>query len=153
MAQRTKRQRQALSRDFVKELKLELDCFNEEKEKETYGLRDLVRDLQPQIKTALSNNWSWKEIAETLGKKGVQVAPDTLQQYYRSEVKNNGSTSGRKPFKPKPNSTQVEPQHKEIEEVNDWDEEDESQEIESNDKDLTQTSQSAKFNFFDLSKV
>jgi hypothetical protein len=153
MAQRTKRQRQVLSRDFVKELKLELDCFNEEKEKETYGLRDLVRDLQPQIKTALSNNWSWKEIAETLGKKGVQVAPDTLQQYYRDEVKNNGSTLGRKPFKPKPNSTQVEPQHLEIKEASDWDEEDESQELESNNESLTQTSQSAKFNEFDLSKV
>ena len=153
MAQRTKRQRQVLSRDFVKELKLELDCFNEEKEKETYGLRDLVRDLQPQIKTALSNNWSWKEIAETLGKKGVQVAPDTLQQYYRDLVKKNGSTQGQKPFKPKPNSTHVEPQHPEIEEVDDWDEEDESQELESNDKGLTQTSQSAKFNEFDLSKV
>lgn len=146
MAQRTKRHKQTLNQDIVKGLKLELDCFNEEKEKKSYGLRDLVRDLQPQIGTALDNNWSWREIADVLTKKGVQISPDTLQQYYREVVKNGSSTPKRKTSKA--NAKQVEQMQPEAE-AEDWEEE-EYQEPKPNN---TQTSQKAKFNQFDLSKV
>lgn len=146
MAQRTKKQKQLLNQDLVKNLKLELACFNEEKEKRTYGLRDLVRDLQPQIATALDNNWSWREIADVLLKKGIQISSDTLQQYYREVLKNSGSTPKRK--SPKPSAKPIEQTQPEAE-AEDW-EEQEYQELKPNN---TQTSQKAKFNQFDLSKV
>lgn len=147
MAQRTKRQRQTLNQELVKGLKLELDCFNEEKEKKSYGLRDLVRDLQPQIATALDNNWSWREIADVLTKKGIQISPDTLQQYYREVIKNVGSTPKRKTSKA--NAKQVEQAQLEIE-SEDWEEE---EHLEPNTQISQPTNQKTKFNQFDLSKV
>jgi IS30 family transposase len=127
MAQRTKRQRQSLNQDVAKQLKVELVCFNEEKEKTKYGLRDLVRDLQPQIATAIDNNWSWREIADVLLQKGVTISPDTLQQYYREVQKSGGSASKRKTSKTAKQVEQLESESIETEE----DCEDNNLEIES----------------------
>ncbi|NEQ28918.1 MAG: hypothetical protein F6K28_60225 [Microcoleus sp. SIO2G3] len=83
-----------------------------EKPKENLSLREAVAQLQDQIKAALAKGYSYEDVAQILGDRGIDISASTLKNYVpagkRQATKDrSASKTGKRNSKPTEESSDL----------------------------------------------